>query len=220
MTRARLGAAVVLIAPVLVLAGVLYHPYLSGFFDAEELAAAVEDDTTRWGLAHLAVAVGYGLLGVAFVAIRSYLRKAGDERWSGLALAFAVLGCTMFAVQAGMEFGPFAAAESGGDVQEAQEELVPWVIPTVAIGAIAFLLGVLGFAKGIADTRILGPGTTKLVVVGLLAMAAVRFVPLGETLYVHGVAMLVALWPLGYTMWSRPQPGHVPTGEPRPAQAS
>jgi hypothetical protein len=220
MTRARLGAAIVVIAPVVVLAGVLYHPYLSGVFDAEELAAAVEADTTRWGLAHLAVAFGYGLLAVAFVAIRSYLRKAGDQRWSGLALPFAVLGCTMFAVQAGMEFGPLAAAEAGGDVEEAQEELVPWVIPTVAIGAIAFALGVLGFAKGIADARILGRGRTRLVVVALVVMAAVRFVPLGETLYVHGAAALVALWPLAYTMWSRPQPGLGPAGERGLARAT
>jgi hypothetical protein len=112
-----------------------------------------------------------------------------------------------------MEFGPLAAAEAGGDVEEAQEELVPWVIPTVAIGAIAFALGVLGFAKGIADARILGRGRTRLVVVALVVMAAVRFVPLGETLYVHGAAALVALWPLAYTMWSRPQPGLGPAGE-------
>ncbi|MGH3133078.1 MAG: hypothetical protein ACRDNY_04955 [Gaiellaceae bacterium] len=214
-TRTRLGAAIVAVAPAVLLAGVLYHPYLSGFFDSGELAAAVESDTTRWGLAHLAVAIAYGLLAVAFVAVRSYLRKAGEHRWSNIALPFVVLGCTMFAVQAGMEFGPLAAAEAGGDVEQTQEELVPWVIPTVAIGALAFTLGILGFAKGIADTGVVSPGVAKLVVGALVVTAAVRFLPLGETLYVHGVAGVAALWPLAAAMWSRPEP-HV-VDEPRAA---
>lgn len=35
----------------------------------------------------------------------------------------------------------------------------------------------------------------------LLVMAAARFVPLSASLYVGGVAGVVAMWPLAYAMW-------------------
>jgi hypothetical protein len=40
----------------------------------------------------------YGLAVLTFLAIRSYLREAGEERWSILALPFIVLGNTLFVV--------------------------------------------------------------------------------------------------------------------------
>jgi hypothetical protein len=55
--------------------------------------------------------VASGLLVLAFLAIRSYLRGTGEDRWSILALPFIVVGSTLFAVLPGMEFAPLAAAE-------------------------------------------------------------------------------------------------------------
>jgi hypothetical protein len=55
--------------------------------------------------------VASGLLVLAFLAIRSYLREAGEDRWNILALPFIVVGSTLFAVLPGMEFAPLAAAE-------------------------------------------------------------------------------------------------------------
>jgi hypothetical protein len=116
-TRARFGAAVVALAPAVMLAGLLAHPYVAILLDEAAIAEAIAADTTRWGLAHLTVGVASGLLVLAFLAIRSYLREAGEERWSPVALPFIVVGGTLFAVLPGMEFAPLAAAEAGGDVQ-------------------------------------------------------------------------------------------------------
>ena len=58
--------------------------------DKAAVAAALASDTTRWGFSHLAVGVGSGFTLLAFLAIRSYLREAGEERWSILALPFIV----------------------------------------------------------------------------------------------------------------------------------
>jgi hypothetical protein len=214
-TRARFGAAIVAIAPTVMLAGLFAHPYIAILPDAEAVAEAVAADTTRWGLVHLTAAVASGLLVLAFLAIRSYLREAGEERWSILALPFIVVGSTLFTVLPGMEFVPLAAAEAGADAEAAQAALAPWFIPIMVTGAITFAVGVFAFAKGIADSRILNRRLSRLVVGALLVMAVSRLVPVGVVqFYVQGAAGIVALWPLAYEMWKHPEAR--PARQPRP----
>jgi hypothetical protein len=202
--QARLRPAAIVIAPAMLFAGFVYHPYVSNATDAEAIANAVVADTTRWGIAHLAIGVGYALIVLAFLAIRSYLRESGEERWSSVALPLVAVGSALFAILPGMEFAPLAAAETGGDVEGAQEELMPWFVPILLMGAITFTLGVLGFAMAIVRSGILKRQVQRIVVGALVVMAAARFVPLGAAQIVIGVAALVALWPLAYEMWKRP----------------
>jgi hypothetical protein len=217
-TRTRFPAIIVAVAPAVLLAGLASHPYLPRLPDDAAVAAAVTSDTTRWGLSHLTVAVGSGLIVLAFLAVRSYLREAGEERWSGPALPFVVIGSTLFGFLPGMEFAPLAAAEAGGDVQAAQAALEPWFVPILVTGAITFALGVVGFARGIARSRILRPRLTGFVVGALVVMAAARFVPLGAVqLYVQGAAGIAALWPLAYEMWKQPQARPAERSLPLPA---
>ena len=204
-TRARFRAAIVAIAPAVLLAGFVYHPYISPPTDPAAIATAATSDTTRWGLAHLTIAVGYGLLVLAFLAIRSYLREAGEERWSILALPFIVMGSTLFVVLTGMEIGLLAAVETGADVQAVQSALVPWFIPILLTGALSFALGILGFAMGIVRSGILSPQLTWIVVGALVVMAVARFVLLSVAPYVIAAAASVALWPLAYEMWKHPE---------------
>src|SRR5918996_4801792 len=104
----------VMVAPVVLLAALVAHPYLSGRLPNDaEVAEAVAGGTTRWGLVHLATSVASGLIILAFLAVRSYLREAGEDRLSTLGVPFVVLGSTLFAVLPGMEFAPLAAAETG-----------------------------------------------------------------------------------------------------------
>jgi hypothetical protein len=205
-TKARLRAAMVATAPAVLLAGFAYHPYVAKGTDETALAEAAASDTTRWGLSHLAIGIGYGLAALAFLAIRSYLRESGEERWSVLALPFAVLGSALFPILTGMEFALLAAAETGGDAAAVQTELMPWFVPILVTGGVSFALGALGFAMGIARSGILGSPLVWLVVAALVVMAAARFVPLGAAQYVIGVAAVVAMWPLAAAMWRHPGP--------------
>jgi hypothetical protein len=218
-TRARFRAAIVAIAPALLLAGFVYHPYIAPPTDPAAIAAAAASDTTRWGLAHLAIAVGYGLAVLAFIAIGSYLREAGEERWSIVALPLIVIGSTLFVVLTGMEIGLLAAAEVGADVQAVQSALFPWFIPILLTGALSFAFGVFGFAKGIVRSGVLGPRLTWLVVGALVVMAVARFVPLSVAPYVIAAAGIVALWPLAYEMWKHPEAAR-PAGRPRSMPAT
>jgi hypothetical protein len=221
-SRSRSRATMVAIAPAALLAALVAHPFLPGRLPNDSaVAEAVAADTTRWGLAHLATGVASGLLIIAFLAIRSHLREAGEDRYSALGVPFIVIGSTLFTLLPGMEFAPLAVAETGAPTAEiaaAHEALEPWFVPVLAIGALTFGAGVLGFAKGIADRRILGPRLTTLVVAALVVMAASRFVPLAVSqLYVQGAAGFVALWPLAYEMWKAPQARVAEQPRPMPA---
>ena len=199
---AYLRAATVAIAPTVVLAAWLYHPFIATPTDASDVAAEATADLTRWGLAHIILGAGYGLMILAFVALRSGLREAGEERWSGFALPFIVLGSLLFAMLTGMEFVPLAAAESGGDPEAAQTELRPWFVTILVISGVSFALGAIGFALAIARSKILNPPLSRVVVVALLVLAFGRFVPLGAAQIVLGLAGVAALWPIAYHMWT------------------
>jgi len=214
-TSARFRAAGVVIAPAVLLAGFLFHPYIDlGPLDPAAVGAAAAAEPTRWGLAHLAIGLGSGLAGLAFLGIHGFLCEAGKGRWSGPALPFIVIGSTLYAMLPGMEFAPLAATFAGGDARAAQAALVPWFIPLLLTAAAVFAVGALGFAVAIARSRVLHPRVTWLVVVGLGVLAAGRFVPLSAVqLYVEGAAGILTLWPLAYEMWQ--QAGTRPAGEPR-----
>jgi hypothetical protein len=198
------------------LVGLFAHPYIATLPDEAAIAEAVAADTTWWGLVHLTAGVASGLLVLAFLAVRSYLREAGEERWSILALPFIVMGSTLFTVLPGMEFAPLAAAEAGVDGEAIQAALAPWFIPILVTGATTFAVGVFAFAKGIADSRILSRRLSRLVVGALVVMAISRLVPVGAVqFYVQGVAGIVALWPLAYEMWKRPEAARA-AGQPQP----
>jgi len=201
--------AIVIIAPAVALFGHAYHPWIGNPGDSDfldRLAAAVAADPTRWALAHLGVAVGSGLLIIAFLAVRGYLREAGDERWSALGFPFIVMGSVLYALLPAMEFAPIGAYGAGADIAAVQAPLMPWFVPILMTGAAIFALGIIGFAIGISRSGILGRGLTWLVVGGLVVLAATRFFPVGAAqLYVGPAAGVVALWPLAYAMWKWPE---------------
>ncbi|MGH7446638.1 MAG: hypothetical protein ACRELT_03710, partial [Longimicrobiales bacterium] len=196
-----------------------YHPWIGNPGDPEffqTLAAAVAADTTRWWVAHILVAVGSGLLAIAFLAIRSYLSDVGEERWSVMGLPFIVMGSTLYALLPAMEFAPVGAFRTGADIAAVQAALMPWFVPILLTSAVLFALGVLGFLIGIARSDVLGAWLTWIVPGALVVMAASRFFPVGAAqLYVGPAAGIVALWPLAYTIWKRPLP-LVPATADRP----
>lgn len=217
MTR-RLRAAIVAVAPTVLLVGFVYHPYVANATDESALAETAASNTARWGLSHLAIGVGYALMALAFIALRSFLREAGEEHWSGRALPFAVMGSALFPILTGMEFALLAAAETGGDVEAAQTELFPWFIPILVTAAICFTFGAIGFALSTARSGVLSRQLTRLTVGAFVVMGAARFVPLGAAQIVIGVAAVLALWPLAVEMRTHPEAGS--TEQPRSIPAS
>ncbi len=205
-TTSRYRAVIVGSAPVVLLAAFLWHPYIPGRLPNNAAVAAAAADTTRWALAHLAAMVASAVVVLAFVAVRSYLREAGDTRWSAFGLPFIVIGSILYAVLPGMEFAPLAAVESGADAQAAQAALQPWFVAVLFSGALPFAIGTVGFAVAIARSGIFSARLARLVVAALIIMAVTRFVPLfAIQFYVQGAVALIALWPLAYQMSKHPE---------------
>jgi hypothetical protein len=209
--RSSYEAIIVALAPAALFVALAAHPYLPGRLPNDAaVAEAVAADTTRWGLVHLAAGVASGLVILAFLAIRNYLRDAGDHRLSAVGVPFVVIGSTLFAMLPGMEFVPLAAAETEtnlADIAAAQAALEDWFVPVLAIGALTLAIGVFAFIRGITATGILSTPWTAVVVGALAIMALSRAVPLAAVqFYVQGAAGILALWPLAYHMWRYPTP--------------
>jgi hypothetical protein len=206
---ARLRSAVVAAAPLVLLVGFVSHPFIGlGPPDAAAVGAAAASETTRWGVSHLIVAVGSGILLLAFLAIRTSLRESGEDQWSARAVPPIALASVLYAVLPGMEFAALAAAETGADVRAAQAAVEPWFMPVIVASGITFLLGALGFARGVARIGPVSPTFTRVVVVALVVAGLARLVPLtGVQFYVQSAALIVALWPLAYEMWRHPTLG-------------
>jgi len=203
-TRGRFEAAIVAIAPFFLLAALGYHPYIANLTDKSAVAGAMSAGTTRWALAHIAVGVGFGLLLIAFLAVRSYLREAGEQRWSPRAVPFLVMGTTLTVFLPAMETAMAAASRVGADPVALQEELQTWFVPMMVAGALTFGIGVICIAIAIVRSRVFDRELTRAVAGALVVMALSRFVPFGGALYVGAVAGVVALVPIAIQMRSRP----------------
>ena len=200
-------AAVVAIAPIVLLVAMASHPYIPDRLpDHAGVANAVADGTTRWALVHLAAAMASGVLVLAFIAIRGYLRERGDRALSAIGLGFVVMGSVFYVLLPGMEFAPLAALESGADPEAAQAALDDWFVPVLFIGAVLFAIGVGLVAAAIRRHAGLGPTLTMVVVLALIVMVASRFAPFAAAqLYVQSVAALIALLPLAWAIKEQPQ---------------
>lgn len=206
-TIAGARATILVLAPAVMMAGLLSHPHLGSPFDPDfvpRLAAAVADGPIRWAVSHLAVAVGSGLLIVAFLALRGWLREAGEDRWSGPALPFIVMGSVLYALLPAMEFAPLAAFRAGADVEGVQAALSTWFVPTLVVGGLLFLAGSVGFAAGLVRSRRTGSALAWVAATALVATAVARLVPVSAVqFHLQAGAGLVAFWPLAYMAWTR-----------------
>ncbi len=211
--------AIIAIAPAVLTTGFLLHPFIgAGKPDQAVIAHAAHDHMTQWGVAHLMVALGSGLLILAFLSVRVWLREADNDVWSARGVPFIVIGSILYALLPAMEMSPLFAAKAGVDVEAVARVLVPWFIPIIVSSTITYLLGVGMFACGIADSRRLSPVVTRVVVVGLVVSAVSRFVPITAVqFYVQSAAALAAFWTLaahiGSSVSATPSHRAVPTAD-------
>ena len=201
------GARAVLVAtgPVLLTAAMLWHPPLSGRLpDSAGVADAASADITRWGLSHVAAALAFAAVAVAFVTVRGHLRERGDGSISAVGLGLVLFGSVLYAVLPGMEFAVVAAHETGADLAETQTALESWFLSIVVAGGVTFALGTVLFAIAVVRNAAFAPATTILVAGALVVFGISRVVAVGIVqFYVQSVAALLPLVPLAVAIAGR-----------------
>jgi hypothetical protein len=217
ITQARLRAAVVAIAPVVVLIGFLYAPYVGDLTDSAAAADGVADDTTRWAWSRMVQVVGLALLPLLVFSVRSYLKAAGEQLWSFLAAPLVTVGAVLFAYITGLELGLAPVVEAGASAEAVIDATDPWFIPTLLVAAVIFGLGWLSLAAAIYRSKVLSRELTWVVIAALVALTVAIFIPTGWAFYVIGVGAIVASWPIAYQMWLETTETPVAAAGPAPA---
>ncbi len=217
VTQARLRAAVVAITPVVVLIGFLYAPYIGDLTDNAAIADEVAADSTRWAWAHLVQVIGLALAPLLVFAIRTYLRAAGENLWSFIAVPLVTVGAAFLAFLTGGELLMTAVVETGTSVEEVLDAADPWVTPTIIVAIVMIGLGWLSLAAAIYRSEVLGRELTWVVVAALVVFSVANLIPLGWALYVMGAALIVALWPIAYQMWTETREAPMAAERPSPA---
>lgn len=196
----RTGLAVLFIAPIVFLAGALAHPFVRTYLDTSVVADAVASAPNRWAVAHVALALGIGLMLLAVLVIRRRLREAGEERWSERGTTLVVLGGVLLAAVVGSEVTLAAVVTSGGDVLSVLEEAEAFSFPLFGVGVLLFVPGWLSFAVAFHRARPL-PGTAnRAAIVAMVAILVGFLLPQTSGTYIYGTALLVVSWLAGYNM--------------------
>lgn len=203
VARAQVDRAVLFVAPVVFLAGLVAHPFVRNYMDTEVIATAIIGAPGRWGMAHLIIAVGVGLVLLAALAIRRQFQIAGEHRWSGIGLALLIVGGVLLGAVVGAEITLSAVVNSGSDVLAVLTEAETWTRPLFIGGIALFALGWLSFAGAFYKVAMLGQTRSRLAIMALIAIPVGTFIPQTTGSYVYGVAVLVVSWLVGLGVTTR-----------------
>jgi hypothetical protein len=199
----RASAAIVALTPAALAAALLSHPHIAGRLPNHgAVAEAVVTDPGRWAMAHLAAGIAAGLVAVAFVFVARYLHEAGENRWSHFGLPWIVLGSVLYGLLPGLEFAPWAAATTAGDVVAAQTAIGAWFFPVFLAAGACFATGAVAFAASVLQGKVLGQGATIVVAVALVGFGLSRLAPyMAVQMYVQSAAAVAVFWPVAVAMW-------------------
>jgi len=201
--KQRIRAGIVALAPVVLAAGFLLHPYVADFTDSAEAAAAVVSGPDRWAWAHVLIALGVVLTILAVFAIRLHLRNAGEDTWSFLTTGLITVGGGMLVALTGLEgLGGSVVAKAGGPVEafyEAADEDWTWLF---FVAIIVFSLGLLALAAAVRSSGVLSAASTWVVVAALIVGVIANFIPSSWATYVISAVAIVGFWILAASIWS------------------
>lgn len=203
--RERLGAAALVLAPLVVLVAALVHPTETS--DAGRQIAVVAGALNRWYVAHLLYIAGFALLVPATLALGRRLRPAAPrlELWgTGLAVVGLFSSAGIVAVEGfgGWQLAQIADRAAAADALDRIGHSAGIVIPFGIVG-LAFPVGLIVLAVGLARTRataawtawVLG-ASAVLVAVGLAgAVQPVLIAGLAGLVVAMAAVGVADLWP-------------------------
>jgi len=198
----RARAAVLFVAPVVLLVGILAHPFVDTYFETSVVAAAVSGAADRWAVAHLIIPIGMTLLLLAVTVIRGEFRRAGERLWSVIAVPLLFIGGAVWGAIAALEITYAAVAKSGGDVLALMEANAALTTPYLLGGALLFVLGWISLAVAFYRVPILPRALNWMAIAGLVVIVLGQALPGTRGTYALGIGPLVVCWLVGYRIIS------------------
>ena len=206
VTMARLRAVAV-VAPFIPFLGFIYlmgdvpeDPY-----DFEAVWAIQAADPERGWWARLIATIWMGLSVVQIVAIRSYLRAAGDKLWSFFAVPLITMAYSLLIFMYADEAGMLVAVEAGASVEAVWNtrwnsgfgvNLFLVMLPFLSLGMVCFLVGLW-------RSHVLSRAMTWVVIFSAVARVGVGRVFPVDWVFQYGTLLATALifLPIAYQMW-------------------
>lgn len=202
----RARAAVLFIAPVVLMAGILLHPFVGNYLETDVVATAVSGAPNQWIVSHLIIPIGMALLLLAVVVICAEFRRVGERRWSVIALPLLFLGGAVWGAIAALEITHAAVVHSGGDVLAVMETNAAWIGPYLLGGALLFVLGWISLAVAFYRVPILPRALNWLAIGALALIVMASSIPQTLGTYGLGIGALVVSWLVGYRIMTALEP--------------
>ncbi len=197
-TQARFRALALFSAPVVLLAGFIYHPFVADETKVQSFVDAASPDLDRWAWTHVILAIGFVLASLAVLAARHELRSAGEERWSLLAVPLLVTGNAFLVGIWFQEVDVAAVGKLGGDIEAFLRQSGTWLEPLALAGFLTMGLGWILLGVGVFRSRILNPIPSWSIAGPMVLILAGLLTPSTGGAYVFGVGVLGFMWLLAY----------------------
>lgn len=204
-TQQRLRALVMVLAPLLLLVGFVYHPYISDYTDFDAIANKVSDDPERWLWSNIILVFAIALLMLSGITARRLLAQAGEDRWSFAALPLVVVGIVALATCTGLDAALGIVANAGGDVEATIDAGQPWVNSGYGAAIIFSGLGWLAFAVAVYRGELLAGNQAIVVAIGFVVLAVSMLIPFGWATYLYIIGSAGAFWPIALHVWQEPE---------------
>lgn len=192
MGESRTRTWLLVIAPVVVAAGIFARPFVSDFTDDEVLAMTIANATRQWEVAGLLMAAGAVLLALALpAAVQQVGGVEGLERWVRIA---ATIGAVLLALQVGLVgLGAAAASRIGANVVEFLDVSSGLEFGILIVGLLALVVAWVGVIRAVWTSAV--PIWMKWIVTVGGALAALGpLYPASPGEYVASLGTAAALW--------------------------
>ncbi len=215
LTLSRLRATAVFAAPLVVFLGFVTLPYVTDS-TPEGFASAALAEPLRWGWGNLIVTVGLLLLTLAAFSIRTYLRDAGEDRWSPFAIPMILFGHGLIAFVLGADMLARIGLADGGLALETALADTAWLAAIETVGGLLMPLGWLALAIGVATAKVMTRAEVGVVFFGWLVALVGMMTVFGWSGFVFSIGLFVMLAPIGRDLWVDAEfVEHTPVATPR-----
>jgi hypothetical protein len=200
-TQQWMRVVIIAIAPIVFIVGVAILPYQERFTDFAKTAELASANGDRWLLAAIVMAAALWLFALAVVSIRHWLREAGENRWSFIAVPFALAGFTLFTFMIGAQgLGLRMAIEAGANGETFLNQAENWIMAVQLGGAILIAIGTLALILAFHRAHVFSRNRFGVIAIALVVAAVTNYLPFGAALWVGAIALLIAFWGISQQM--------------------